>query len=450
MRGSEWSRWDLHVHTPASLVQSYGANDDLTWERFLTDLEALPAEVTVVGINDYLEVEGYKRVCAERDAGRLQNLRLVLPVIEFRIARFAGQAQWQRVNFHVVFSDQVDPSTIEQELLSSLNREYTLDDGNVWSGPPLRDRLAELGRRIKQCGPPPTDPASDLLVGFHNFNVDPEDMRRLLERSNAFRGRYVTAVGLGEWSQLRWDGSAAEKRSIVNTADFVLTATSSPASFDRGRQALMANTVQSRLLHSSDAHFFSDATEPNRIGRSLTWIKALPTFEGLLLARHEYEHRVFVGSGEPPQLQAVRESPTKFIRSVSFVRAGGEGPPWFNGQDIHLNPGLVAIIGNKGSGKSALGDAIALVGNADVEDHLSFLSANRFRNIRTGSASEFTCRLGWESGDSETRNLGEHVDGDKPERVRYLPQNYFERLCSDVAEDSVARRSVDTGLKPRD
>jgi len=25
-RGSEWSKWDLHIHTPCSIVQEYGGN----------------------------------------------------------------------------------------------------------------------------------------------------------------------------------------------------------------------------------------------------------------------------------------------------------------------------------------------------------------------------------------------------------------------------------------
>ncbi len=37
--GTEWRIWDLHVHTPSSLVNGYGADDDETWERFLTELE---------------------------------------------------------------------------------------------------------------------------------------------------------------------------------------------------------------------------------------------------------------------------------------------------------------------------------------------------------------------------------------------------------------------------
>jgi ABC-type lipoprotein export system ATPase subunit len=240
---------------------------------------------------------------------------------------------------------------------------------------------------------------------------------------------------MAEWDQMRWTGSAAEKRSIVNGADFVLTAGPSQSAFDRAREKLEENTVQSRLLHSSDAHYFSTATEPNRIGRSRTWIKAVPSFDGLMLARHEYDQRVFVGP-EPHELRGVREMPTKYLRSVGFARTTGSGAPWFHGTELLLNAGLVAVIGNKGSGKSALTDAIALVAETDVEEHLSFLGADRFRHPRTGNADEFRCSLTWHSGDSDHKDLGTHADGDKPERVRYLPQNYFERLCSDIGDEA--------------
>src|SRR3990167_340977 len=61
-RGSEWRKWDLHVHTPASLVHHYGGNDDVAWESFISDLENLPTEFSVIGINDYLFIDGYKKV----------------------------------------------------------------------------------------------------------------------------------------------------------------------------------------------------------------------------------------------------------------------------------------------------------------------------------------------------------------------------------------------------
>jgi len=52
-QGSSWSKWDLHVHTPDSLVHHYPGVDP--WPQFLNDLEALPPEFKVLGINDYLD-----------------------------------------------------------------------------------------------------------------------------------------------------------------------------------------------------------------------------------------------------------------------------------------------------------------------------------------------------------------------------------------------------------
>src|SRR5437016_8928896 len=83
-QGSEWRKWDLHVHTPASIYHKYPGTESEAWEAFLADLEALPTEFRVIGINDYLFLDGYKRVLAERAKGRLPNIDLVLPVIELR------------------------------------------------------------------------------------------------------------------------------------------------------------------------------------------------------------------------------------------------------------------------------------------------------------------------------------------------------------------------------
>ena len=53
-RGSLWNKWDLHVHTPASIVQVYGGDNEVAWEKFFVDIESLPQEFKVIGINDYI------------------------------------------------------------------------------------------------------------------------------------------------------------------------------------------------------------------------------------------------------------------------------------------------------------------------------------------------------------------------------------------------------------
>lgn len=46
-RGSEWRRWDLHVHTPGTALEdNYG-----TWEEYIAAIAAQSA-VRVIGVTD--------------------------------------------------------------------------------------------------------------------------------------------------------------------------------------------------------------------------------------------------------------------------------------------------------------------------------------------------------------------------------------------------------------
>lgn len=133
--GSTWKKWDLHVHTPSSVVHNYpGANPEARWEAFLQDIESLPPEFKAIGINDYIFIDGYERARkAKLEQGRLKNIDLLLPVIELRLDKFAGvvkkekdgtysQSGWNRINLHVIF-DAMDPELIQQQFLNSLTPE---------------------------------------------------------------------------------------------------------------------------------------------------------------------------------------------------------------------------------------------------------------------------------------------------------------------------------------
>jgi len=48
--GSIWKKWDIHVHTPASIVHNYKGDSDKAWEAFLEDLEQFPEEFKVISI----------------------------------------------------------------------------------------------------------------------------------------------------------------------------------------------------------------------------------------------------------------------------------------------------------------------------------------------------------------------------------------------------------------
>ena len=68
-RGSEWRKWDLHIHTPKSIIQTYGGDTPEIWEKFILSLENLPSDTKVIGINDYYFIDRYKKVMSFKKNG---------------------------------------------------------------------------------------------------------------------------------------------------------------------------------------------------------------------------------------------------------------------------------------------------------------------------------------------------------------------------------------------
>ncbi len=363
LSGSIWRKWDLHVHTPASLVHSFGAD---AWPKFLDALERLPPEFKVIGINDYIFVDGYKRVLAEKGAGRLSNIDLILPVIELRLDKFGGsKSHLSRVNYHVIFSDEISAEIIESQFLNALSSRYILTPeydelrtSGKWVAVPTRASLEDLGRKVIESVPPTekSNYGSPLVEGFNNLCISHADVLDVLG-SHYFNGKVITAVGKTEWADIKWnDQSIADKKTIINGADLVFTSAISAAHCSKARQSLTNSAVNDRLLDCSDAHAFADSTEKDRLGNCFTWIKADPTFEGLRQAVFEYANRVRISDDAPlePFLQIKRVTltfpPNTELHGTNrhdlFCFAGGA--------EFAFSPYLTCIIGGRGSGKSTL------------------------------------------------------------------------------------------------
>lgn len=462
--GSTWKKWDLHVHTPSSLVHNYpGANPDEAWEAFLTDLEALPSEFKAIGINDYIFIDGYERARkAKLEQGRLKNIDLLLPVIELRLDKFAGvvkkekdgsysQSGWNRINLHVIF-DAIDPAVIQQQFLNALTPNYQLiPDSSDWQGKwnalITRESLAELGKMIVDSAPPEkkADYAPHLREGFNNLCISLEKVIDAL-RKPYFAGKFLIAVGKTEWANLKWDDqSIAEKRNIINQADLVFTAAANPSEYHAARKKLSESNVKATLLDCSDAHAPRASEDKDRVGNCFTWIKADATFDGLVQAITEFEDRVFIGD-TPPKRLLVDANRTKYASKIRIRRKAGStlADPWFS-VDMPLSHDLVAIIGNKGSGKSAMADIAALAGDTKNFKSFSFLKDTRFRNPRSKLAQHFLGTLGWHDGSESERQLDQDPSETSVERVKYLPQSYLETLCNELGDGGSA--TFDTELR---
>lgn len=370
LRGSEWCKWDLHVHTPESLYHNYQAKDtDDVWERYITDLESLPAEFKVLGINDYLFIDGYKKVLEYKKRGRLQNIDLILPVIELRLAKFCGNIQLKRINFHIIFSNEVSPDIIQSQFLNGLSAKYKLDPNcseQSWGGIITRDNLEALGKAIKNTVPQEElhKYGSELKEGFNNLNLEVDSIFDLLQNAEQyFSGKYLTCIGKTEWDSLNWnDSSIAEKKTIINSVDIVFTASESVEKFNNAKNKLIESKVNSLLLDCSDAHNNIDSLDKDRIGNCNTWIKANPTFEGLKQILFEPEERIKIQETKPEE-----KSVYQVIDSVVL------NEPDFWNKTIHFNENLNTIIGGRSTGKSTLLKAIAKKINNKIETEDDFV-----------------------------------------------------------------------------
>ena len=111
--------------------------------------------------------------------------------------------------------------------------------------------------------------------------------------------------------------------------------------------------------------------------------------------------------------------------------------PWFDVK-LPINPGLVAVVGNKGSGKSALVDVLALLGFAECRDY-SFLSSSRFRKRPPNFASDYQAKISWLCGRETSLRLSEDFSENSTPLVRYLPQKHLQLLCEELPEKGDTR-----------
>lgn len=433
-RGALWRRWDLHVHTPASYVHEYGdRGNPNTWDQYFASIASLPIEVGVLGINDYFSIDGYRRVLAEWEKGRFPNILKVFPVVELRLDHLAGNATTQRVNYHVLFSDDVNPDEIEREFLYRLHASVENFTGCIGHS----EGMGKYGSAVRASMPAAqTGGGSDVVIGFQHAYVQLEEVTAALSKSSSFRGRTLTAIGFSEFASMRWaGGGGVVKRELAASVNFLLGNSETPSDHERHAVKLREEGVSTILLDASDAHRFSDdAHVDRRMGKTMTWLKADPTFEGLRRSLQRPLERIHVGV-EPPQLGRIATHRSRFIDQVSIRKNADSTTPevWFD-NSLLLNPGLVAVIGNQGSGKSALTDSLALAANSEVP-HFSFLTIERFRSPKSGKASQFHVEITWMDGDSFQRGLDQDRMTDRPERARYVPQHFFETATNEIEVD---------------
>jgi ABC-type lipoprotein export system ATPase subunit len=462
-RGSIWRRWDLHIHSPHSVLNS-------SWQHkgrdFIVEIikKSREAGVFALGITDYYSIDGYAefRMFIDDDAFRSQYLEreeqehlakmLILPNIEFRGPELVTKdKKTGRPNYHVLFSDTVDVEDIRESFLGSLQVTISGIGSQTDRSSLRRAEIDRLGRRLKSEHPKFSD-ESDTFVGMMNIAVHIDEVVKVLrERKSLFGGKWLIAVSADEdLSQVNWDSQGHLTRKLYSQyPNIIFSGNTSTRDFFLGRKHSCIDDFKTEFGPIRPCMSFCDAHTEMELfqypqGKG-TWIKADLTFAGLLQTLNEPEDRVYIGDEPPQSLRSRRES-SKIIDEIiiSPNSQTSSSPAWFNCR-VPLNPGMVAVIGNKGSGKSAFADILALTCRTRPDD-FSFLNNERFRNRKTGKASEYSSTIKWlDNNTTSIGSLAEDPDDSDTTHIQYLPQSALERICNEIhgGKDSEFYREIE-------
>ncbi|MET4349465.1 TrlF family AAA-like ATPase [Bradyrhizobium sp. RT9a] len=419
-RGSEWHRWEPHIHAPGTILNNqFGTGDP--WSVYLTTLEGLAPKIEAIAVTDYYVTDTYETFFQHKSAGRLPGVQLLFPNIELRLDVAAKSGF---VNIHLLVSPEDAEHLSEVKRILKRLQFHAFNDRFDCS----REELIKLGKR---AAPAITDDGAALRHGATQFKVNFNQLRKVIDESEWAKKNILIAVagGAGDGtSGVRQAADATVRQEIEKFAHIIFSSSPAQREFWLGQKGVTVEDLRARYdgckpcLHGSDSHDQKSVGQP--ADNRFSWIKGALEFDALRQACIDPEGRAYVG--ELPPRSAM---PSQVISHVRIDDADWAATP-----DIPLNPGLVAIVGARGSGKTALADVIAAGCDAitpagwraDENVSPSFLA--RARKL----IGDATTTLTWGGGADFKRAL----DGSDANahmsfpRARYLSQQFVEELCS--------------------
>lgn len=381
--GSLWNKWDLHFHTPSSYDYDNNSVTDVSIVESL-----VKSKIRVVAITDHHVI----------DVERINNLKeiagdrlTILPGIELR-----SDQGGKPIHYICIFSEDCDLDYVWGRFKGILKLD-SVDILAMGGDDKVYVPIENASKLVKELGG-----LISIHAGGKTNSINEIKNREQFQQRIKFdiTEQYVDIL---EISQIK---------DIQDHIDIIFPATG----------------LVRPMVIGSDNHNINDYQT-----KTWCWIKADPTFRGLRQTLKEPAERVYIGD-IPQSLTLVEQNKTKFIGSISIAKKQDSTLPehWFN-QTLKFNSGLVAIIGNKGSGKSALADILGLLGNSRQGESFEFLNKDKFRHPKNNLARHFEAGLTWISGDvGPVKNLDTEVDSSQVEVIKYIPQNHLEAICNEL------------------
>lgn len=322
MRGSTWTKWDLHLHSPLTNLNNQFKISLDEYAKKIVD-----QDIALVGITNYFffQQDELEKV---RDAlSRINSETTVLGNLEFRLTQPNKDGEW--INVHLVFSERFTTKHINS-VLEKFKVMNTNDQGmTIWCS---EESFRENSVKI-----------SDVVV----------DLKSLIEhvQGSMQLGRdFLLAIcpcGYGGFQPKATEGrSVAVAKEIDKLGQLV---------FGRERdRAFFLNTQRYEGAIAKPVYVCSDAHDTDLVGSKFTWVKASPNFQGLRQTIFEPSDRV-QQSDDFIEKTFIKPYFSEICISGTIFK---DSELSFKQQEIPLNPNLVAIIGGRGTGKSIFLDSM--------------------------------------------------------------------------------------------
>lgn len=421
-RGSEWRRWELHLHTPFTKKadQYTGKTTDEKWENFYTSIADYIGDgrdplrsICAIAITDYLSIDNYLKVCADK---RLpDSVKLVFPNVELRMTPIASDSP---INIHCLF----DPSIVgelEGRFFANLKFEY---NHNKYSA--TKSELIRLGHDFQRDQSLNDEEA--LKIGLSQYVISLETLSDVFKYNPQLKEKTIVVVSnsssdgasglrthsdyfLGDISQLE-----ATRRAIYQLSDMVFSSNPKDIAYFLGEGPDSIDVVKEKCgslmpcIHGCDAHSNEKVFAPT--DNRFCWIKADPTFEGLKQVLYEPKERVRISSSVPD------EKPGYYV--IDRVEIAGNAD--FSPEPIYFSDQLTCIIGGKSTGKSLLLHNMATAIDRKQVEKKQETAATNVKQIPE-------LKVYWRDGVCSD-------DKSKERKIVYIPQTYLNRLSDEEQE----------------
>jgi hypothetical protein len=324
-KGSIWRKWDLHIHTPNSHLNSkYKCTYKEIAEKIIKE------EIEVIGITNYFIVEENEITELKKF---LPNETLVLANFEFRTNDKNKSGEY--INSHVLFN--LDKVSITQilESLSRIPLNNIADDNTQYC----------TIENIKKYG------ADNITISF-------DDLRKQLEQDFSILNDFLM-VGVNNGYGGFHPDNKPRNIQLAKKMDKCSNLIFGRAS-DRNFFLNLEGPRKDIFKLPKPVFVCSDAHSLNTIGSEFTWVKADKTFEGLRQTIFEPQERTRIQENNPKyDYEKPYFSSINFKEDEQIFKDDSDLIFCKSTKTLPLNPNLVTIIGGRGEGKSMLSEYIS-------------------------------------------------------------------------------------------